>query len=223
MKILRRTIYWSASFLVPLIGSGSIWAQPPGNQNKLAAENSAIVQTSSSAGHDHTAGLPSAHDRDYVIGPGDLLTVSVWKEPDVSRVVPVRSDGRISIPLAGEVQASGTTPKELELEIATRLKTYIDDPEVTVIVQEIRSAKFNILGQVAKPGTYLLTDSTTVLDAIAMAGGFRDFAKQKSIYVLRSKPDGTREMLPFNYKQVIKGRPRSENVKLQAHDTVVVP
>jgi polysaccharide biosynthesis/export protein len=162
-------------------------------------------------------------DDTYLIGPGDVLAVTVWKEPDISKALPVRSDGKISLPLAGEIEAGGKTPKGLEQEISSRLQAYISDPEVTVIVQEIKSRKFNILGQITKPGTYLLTDSTTVLDAIAMAGGFRDFAKRTAIYVLRVKSDGTPEKLPFNYKEVIKGSYSARNVKLEPHDTIVVP
>jgi polysaccharide export outer membrane protein len=163
------------------------------------------------------------HDPSYVIGTDDVLAINVWKEPEISKTLPVRSDGKISLPLVGEVQAGGQTPKQLETEIAKNLASYISDPDVTVIVQEMKSQRFNVLGQINKPGSYLLTNSTTVLDAIAMAGGFRDFAKQKSIYVLRSKPDGGEDRLPFNYKQVIKGGSQSQNVKLQPHDTVVVP
>jgi polysaccharide biosynthesis/export protein len=99
----------------------------------------------------------------------------------------------------------------------------VSEPEVTVIVQEIKSQKFNILGQVTRPGSYSLTQASTVLDAIALAGGFRDFAKQKSIYVLRQNPGGGETRLPFNYKDVIKGKDSSQNVKLQARDTIVVP
>ena len=164
-----------------------------------------------------------AVDPSFVIGTDDLLAVNVWKEPDISRSVPVRSDGKISLPLVGEVQASGQTPRQLEKEISAKLANYISEPDVTVIVQEIRSQKFNVLGQVVKPGSYTLTNPTTVLDAIAMAGGFRDFAKQKSIYVLRQNPNGTQTRLPFNYKDVIKGKHPEENVKLETRDTVYVP
>ena len=153
----------------------------------------------------------------------DVLAVNVWKETEVSRSVPVRSDGKISLPLVGEVQAAGETPHQLELAIAKRLQSYISEPEVTVIVQQINSQKFNILGQVTKPGFYSLANSPTVLDALAMAGGFRDFAKKKSIYVLRQNPDGTTTRLPFNYKDVIQGKNAAQNVKLQPHDTVYVP
>ena len=128
---------------------------------------------------DSSPAAQALHD-DYVIGAEDVLAINVWKEPDISRSVPVRMDGAISLPLVGEVQASGQTPLQLEKVITQKLKTYISEPEVAVMVQEMRSQRFNVLGQVARPGSYLLTSSTTVLDAIALAGGFRDFAKQKA-------------------------------------------
>jgi polysaccharide export outer membrane protein len=158
-----------------------------------------------------------------VIGNDDLLVIHVWKEPDVSRTLPVRSDGRISLPLVGEVQATGRTPLQLQDEIASKLEKYITNPQVTVIVQEINSEKFNILGQVAKPGAYSLTHETTVLDAIAGAGGFRDFAKQRAIYILRKNSAGGESRIPFNYKDVIKGKNPEQNIKLEPRDTVVVP
>lgn len=168
-----------------------------------------------------TAAKP--HDNSFVIGDDDVLAINVWKEPDISRSIPVRSDGKISLPLVGEVQATGQTPLKLEQEIASRLKSYIAEPEVTVIVQQINSQKFNILGQVNKPGSYPMASASTVLDAIAVAGGFRDFAKQKSIYVLRANPDGTQTRVRFNYKEVVKGRDPAQNIKLQPRDTIVVP
>jgi polysaccharide export outer membrane protein len=158
-----------------------------------------------------------------VIGNDDVLAINVWKEPDISRSIPVRSDGKISLPLAGEMQAAGLTPLALEREIASKLQSYISEPEVTVMVQQINSQKFNILGMVAKPGSFPLTNSATVLDAIALAGGFRDFAKKKSIYVLRRNADGSEARLPFNYNQVLKGQNPAQNIKLQPRDTIVVP
>ncbi len=176
------------------------------------------------AGEKTGEGSRAAHsDSAYVIGANDVLAINVWKEPDISRSVPVRSDGKISLPLVGELQAGGQTPRQLEQEITKRLQSYISEPEVTVIVTDSKSQKVNILGMVARPGAYLLTSSTTVLDAIAMAGGFKDFAKQKSIYVLRQAPDGTQKRIPFNYKDVIKGNSPEQNIRLQAGDTVVVP
>ena len=162
-------------------------------------------------------------DSAYVIGANDVLSIDVWKEPDISRSVPVRSDGKISLALVGELQAGGQTPQQLEQEITKRLQSYISEPEVTVIVADSKSQKVNILGMVTKPGAYLLTSSTTVLDAIAMAGGFKDFAKQKSVYVLRQAADGTQQKLSFNYKDVIKGKNAEQNIRLQAGDTVVIP
>ena len=159
----------------------------------------------------------------YVIGADDVLAINVWKQPDISRTLPVRSDGRISLPLIGEVQATGQTPLRLENTIKELLAPYLTQPEVTVIVQQINSQKFNILGRVARPGSYPLSNPTTVLDAIALAGGCREFAKQKSIYVLRVGPDGAKSRIPFNYQDVIKGKNLDQNVKLQPRDTIVVP
>lgn len=203
----RAAILW-----VYVFGSISLWAQ------------TGLRTESNPNPSGPTAATPAKpHDDTFVIGNDDVLAVSVWKEPDISKSVPVRSDGKISLPLVGEVEAAGQTPLKLEQEIASRLKNYISEPEVTVIVQQINSQKFNILGQVTKPGAYPLTNSPTVLDAIAVAGGFRDFAKRNRIYVLRQNPDGTQARLTFNYKEVIKGENPAQNVKLQPRDTIVVP
>lgn len=180
------------------------------------------------AAQDTKSGAPggiagAAHDNSYVIGVDDVLAINVWKEPEVSKTVPVRSDGKISLPLAGEVQASGQTPLQLEQALTGKLKNYISEPVVTVIVERINSQKFNILGMVAKPGSFPLASASTVLDAIALAGGFRDFAKQKSIYVLRKNADGTESRIAFDYKKVIKGKNVAQNIKLQPGDTIVVP
>ena len=163
------------------------------------------------------------HDSTFIIGNDDVLAVDVWKEPGLSKSVPVRSDGKISLPLIGEVQATGRTPMELESALAARLRSYITEPEVTVIVEKINSKKFNILGEVTKPGTYLLGSPTTVMDAIAEAGGFRDFAKSRSIYILRTKSDGTEARIGFNYKDFIKGKNPAQNVVLEPRDTIIVP
>jgi polysaccharide export outer membrane protein len=193
--------------------SASLWGQAP------AAEPS-VPSTQPDAAAPTNG---KAHDNTFVIGNDDRLAINVWKEPDLTRSLPVRSDGRISLPLVGEVQASGRTPLQLEEEISSRLRSYITDPEVTVIVEQINSQKFNILGQVAKPGSYPLAAATTVLDAIAAAGGFRDFAKQKNIYILRQGAGGGETRIAFNYKDVIKGKNPGQNIKLEPHDTVVVP
>lgn len=167
--------------------------------------------------------VQSAADESFKIGADDILGINVWKETELSRAVTVRSDGKISLPLIGELQAAGRTPKQLETEIAAKLKDYVSEPDVTVIIQEIRSQKYNVLGMVMRPGSFPLTKATTVLDAIAVAGGFRDFAKQKDIYILRRGPDGSQKRLPFNYKEVIKGKNSSQNVAVETNDTIVVP
>jgi polysaccharide biosynthesis/export protein len=214
-----------ASFLVSLtlalssLSGGLLFAQASPSKTVANPPSSAQAANTGSP-----SGLPAKpHDNTFVIGNDDVLAINVWKEPDISRSIPVRSDGKISLPLVGELQAAGETPDQLELQIAAKLKSYIAEPEVTVIVQQINSQKFNILGQVTKPGAYPLTNSLTVLDAIALAGGFRDFAKQKSIYVLRQNTDGGQTRLNFNYKDVVKGKDSAQNVRLQARDTIVVP
>ena len=159
----------------------------------------------------------------YLIGNDDVLAISVWKEPDISRSVPVRSDGKISLPLIGEIQATGRTPKELEADIARGLHDYISEPEVTVIVQESKSRRFSILGKVQRPGSYWLNGQMRVTDAIAIAGGFRDFAKVKSIRVLRQQAGGNQISLPFNYKDAMKGANPGQNVELAPQDTIYVP
>jgi polysaccharide biosynthesis/export protein len=210
----------SLSFVLIVVAS-SLCAQVPSpiqeDHQLQASKDAALSATLSSSPN-------KPHDDSFVIGNDDLLSINVWKEPDVSRPsIPVRPDGKISLPLVGEVQAAGRTPLQLEQAIAGKLRSYMDDPEVTVMVQQINSEKFNILGQVVKPGSYPLTRGTTVLDAIATANGFRDFAKQKSIYILRQNPSGTEVRIPFNYRDVIRGKHPEQNIKLEPRDTIVVP
>jgi polysaccharide biosynthesis/export protein len=159
----------------------------------------------------------------YIIGSDDVLAINVWKESEMSKTVPVRPDGMISLPLLGEIKAKGLTPVQLEAQIGDLLKKIMSDPQVTVIVTAVNSLTFNIMGQVNRPGYFPLTRPLTVLDAIAFCGGFRDFAKQKKIYVLRTGPDGKQERLKFNYKEVIKGKNMAQNIQLRPHDTLVVP
>ena len=197
-----------------------------GSALMLRAQTKAAVSSANSASAPEavrTAPGQSAASDEFLIGPGDILAINVWKEAEMSRVVPVRSDGRISLPLIGELQSGGLTPRQLEAEITKQLRDYVAEPAVTVVVQEIHSRNINVLGMVNRPGSYPLAKTMTVVDAIATAGGFRDFAKQKSIYVLRQNPDGTQSRLPFNYKEAIKGLKPAQNVKLQPGDSIVVP
>ena len=170
-----------------------------------------------------TASGNNLDDSSFIIGNDDVLAINVWKEPDLSRSTQVRSDGKISLPLVGEIHAAGRTPVQLERDITTKLLNYIAKPEVTVMVSQINSKKFNIVGQVIRPGSYSLALAPTVMDAIATAGGLRDFAKQKTIYILRQNSGGGESRIAFNYKDFIKGKNVSQNIKLEPHDTVVVP
>lgn len=190
----------------------------------VLAAGSRLAGAQVAAEQDPPAEVSVPHNGSFVIGNDDKLNINVWKDKELTRTVQVRPDGKISMPLIGELQATGRTPLQLEHEIADKLRAYVTEPDVTVIVEQINSQKFNILGRVSRPGSYPLTATTTVLDAIAVAGGFLDFAKQKNIYILRPKPGGGGEVrLHFNYKDVIKGKHTEENVRLEPHDTIVVP
>ncbi len=184
----------------------------------VAQVNSKTARSEAQSGTGNRLNAPG-----YIIGNEDVLAINVWKEPDLTRSIPVRSDGKISLPLVGEIQAAGQTPPQLELEITNRLQSYMTDPVVTVMVEQINSKKFNILGQVMKPGSYSLTEAPNVVDAIAIAGGFRDFAKKKGLYILRQRPDGSESTIPFNYTDFIKGRHHATSITLQPNDTVIVP
>lgn len=209
----KRSVVAVALAIDLLTGAGMIWAQT-GN-SAAAPRAQAVASTPEPAGNTSNA--------DYVIGSDDVLSINVWKETEISRDVQVRPDGKVSLPLVGELQAAGLHPADLQKQIADKLQSYISNPEVTVIVQAVKSKKFNVVGEVNRPGEYMLTTSMTVLDAIALCGGFRDFAKQSKIYVLRGGSNSAKTRIPFNYKRVIKGKDVAENVQLQPGDTVVVP
>ncbi len=193
-------------------------ARPSGGATTKAAMGNSLRR---GAGRQLSGG--STTPEDYVIGPGDVLTINVWQEPQISRSVIVRPDGRISLPLAGHLEASGLSPIKLQTKIMESLKPFLSNPEVTVMVDKVELPKFNILGEVFRPGSYDLMKGTSVLDAIALAGGFRDFAKVKDIYVLRRTGNESSVRLSFNYKEVTKGKKLSQNIELEPGDTIVVP
>ena len=161
-------------------------------------------------------------DPDYKIGPQDMLRVDVWKEPDISRSVPVRPDGKITLPLINDVQASGLTTTQLAAKIAEGLKKYITSPQVTVGVTEINSRRIFVTGEVAHPGASQLLPNMTVLQAITSAGGFTQFAREKKIYILRME-NGKQVKHPFNYKEAISGKNVEQNIILEGGDIIVVP
>ena len=194
------------------------------NNSRTARQQQAEkLNPSTSRAATGTSSTTSNKNASYVIGPGDLLAINVLHEPEVSQKVPVRMDGKITIPLIGEIQASGMVPDALQTTITQKLHDYIKDAEVTVVVEEIKSRQFNVMGEVEHPGSFPLTKPTTVLDGLAQAGGFRDFAKVTKIHVLRKTPQGTTLTLPFNYKQVSKGKNDSQNIELRPGDTIIVP
>jgi polysaccharide export outer membrane protein len=159
---------------------------------------------------------------DYRIGPEDILQVSVWKNEALSRTLTVRPDGKISLPLLGDVVATGHTTSELKDVLATQFAEYMPLPEVSVIVVEVRSAKVSVLGEVPKPGRYDLRSDTTVLDVLALAGGLNQFASRSRIVVLR--PDsGKMKRIPFNYNKVVSAGGEAENFYLKPGDIVLVP
>ena len=158
---------------------------------------------------------------DYVIGADDTLHISVWKEPDLSETLPVRPDGKISMPLLNDITAAGLTPLELKDSITEKLKKYISDPRVTVVVTAMNSRRIFVTGEVNHSGPISLLPHMTVLQALAQAG-FTQFANPKAIYLLRTQ-DGKQEKVPFNYKDVVKGNHPEQNIELKPGDTIVVP
>ncbi len=159
----------------------------------------------------------------YKIGSGDILRVITWKEPDLSREqVLVRTDGKITFPLLDDVQAAGLTPLELKKNIQKKLEGFVDGPVVTVTVQSPASQKFYILGEVVRTGEYKLLKSLTVLQAFALAGGFTKWASKKEIILLR-RENGKEKIIRINYKNITTGKDFSQNVRIKANDTIIVP
>jgi polysaccharide export outer membrane protein len=163
-----------------------------------------------------------ANSDQYVIGPEDVLYIHVWREDALSRTIPVRTDGKISMPLIQEIQAVGLTPLKLKEVLTERLKEFIDTPNVSVTVMEANSFKVYVSGQVRTPGVYRLRGETTVLQIIPMAGGFTDWANQKKILVIR-KESGKEKRITVNYKKIIEGDESSSDVILRPGDTIIVP
>jgi polysaccharide export outer membrane protein len=166
--------------------------------------------------------LSATEDSTYVIGPEDQLDINVWREPEVSRVVPVRPDGKISLPLLNDVQVAGLTPMQLQAVITEGLKKFITGPQVTVIVIQINSRRIYVMGEIARPGAFPMLPNMTVLQALSTAGGFSQYAKLSAIYLLRTE-NGRQVTYPFNYKEVIRGQKPEQNIALKPGDTIVVP
>src|SRR5215472_9821995 len=181
------------------------------------AQNDAAKRQTTSSG-----AVPATTDPTYIIGPQDVLDIDVWQETELTRSVPVRPDGRISLPLLNDVQAAGLTPTQLADQLTTKFKKFVANPQVTVIVTQINSQRVYILGEAARPGAYPLLPGMTVLQALSSAGGFTIFANPKKVYVLR-KESGKEVKYPFNYKEVIAGKNPGQNIDLRAGDHIIVP
>jgi polysaccharide export outer membrane protein len=175
--------------------------------------------TAKPANNIETAILSNAND--YKIGPEDLLDISVWKNPELSRTVPVRPDGKVSLPLVNDIRAAGLTPTELRQQLIDRLAEFIPAPEVAVIVREVHSMKVAVVGSVKTPGRYELKSAATVLEMIALAQGFTDFAARDRVVVLRQE-NGETKRIPFNYRKVAAGDEQA-NLVVQPGDIIVVP
>jgi polysaccharide export outer membrane protein len=168
-----------------------------------------------------SAAAPSV-PADYVIGADDALSIVFWRDKDMSADVTVRPDGKISLPLLNEVQASGYTPEQLRAKVVEAASKYVEEPNATVVVREIRSRKVFITGNVAKPAAYPLVGEMNILQLIAQAGGLQEYADSKNIVVIRNE-DGEQHYFKVNYNDVVKGKNVAQNIVLKPGDTVVVP
>jgi polysaccharide export outer membrane protein len=206
---------------VPAAQSSAPASAKPGAAAPAASSTTAAATPTPSSAVAPVGGYPLSSE--YVIGPEDLLMITVWKNEALSRTLPVRPDGKISLPLLHDVQAAGLTTMQLRDKIANALSEFMPNPEVAVSVAEVRSYRVSVLGEVQKPGVLQLKADTTVLEAIALAGGFRDFASPGKITILRKDSKGATQKIPFNYNKVVKDNRSQDNVTLKSGDVVVVP
>jgi polysaccharide export outer membrane protein len=215
---MKRISQFALLFLIPAM------ALPVAGQKKNS--NGKDPQTATAAAPaqaPRASGMPTANDAAYVIGPNDELNVSVWEQPDLSRAVPVRPDGMISLPLVNDIQAAGKTPMQLMSALVAKYATLgIKSPLVTVTVTAIKSQFIYILGNVGHAGTFPLVPGMTVVQAIASAGGLTLFAKQTKIEIRRNE-NGQTLRLAFNYKEVMKGVHPEQDIVLKPNDTIFVP
>jgi polysaccharide export outer membrane protein len=182
-----------------------------------ACNQKAIKASGSNAGS-----KPSQSDTAFIIGPADVLEIVVMKEPDLSKTIPVRPDGKILLPLVNEVQAAGKTPAQLQGDLEQALSKFYEQVTVTVLVKEINSYKFSITGKVKTPGTYKMSADTTLLEAISMAGGFVEFAATNNIKVFRKGSENSKP-IRIKYSKIISGKDPSQNIIIKPGDTIIVP
>jgi polysaccharide export outer membrane protein len=215
---------WKAIVMVLLLGS-PITAQDnrkvDDKPKQVSSESSVplnekggTIQPAAPAGGGASAPVDP---KTYVIGPGDVLSIQVWKEPEFTRAVQIRPDGKFSMPLIGEIEGSGLTPEQLSVTLTEKLGTLLLKPEVMVALQQVESKKFYITGEVNRPGAYALVMPVTVLEALINAGGLREYANQKNIIIMRGS-----ERLKFNFNEVIKGKKMDQNIRMQSGDYIIV-
>jgi polysaccharide export outer membrane protein len=209
---MKKVFKVACQTLLGLVTTTGMWAQD--DHSSAAAPP---VKAVTSETHPNAPAVPP----DYVIGADDTLHVTVWKEPEMSATLPVRPDGKISLPLLDDVQAAGMTPMQLAASIKEKLKKYIADPRVTVVVTAMNSQRIFVAGEVNHPGAMALLPHMTMLQALSSAG-FTQFANVKGIYLLRTE-NGQQTKTPFNYKDVVKGNHPEQNIMLKPGDTIVVP
>ncbi len=169
-----------------------------------------------------TTGAQSSSARQYLIGLGDIIEVQVWKEPDLTKKLTVRLDGRISLPLAGDIMAAGRSPEELAKDIGKKLSAFIEEPAVSVTLEQSTSRRYYVIGQIAKAGEYTIDSPISVLQALARAGGFLEWAKKDKIVISR-RQNGRETFLPFDYESLIAGKNPNQNIEIAPGDTIVVP
>lgn len=206
-----------ASIVMSLMIAGLAAAQDPA---KRAPAPAAAAAPTNAAPAPAAPANGAPVGADYKIGIDDVLDIAVWNNTTVSRTVPVRPDGKISLPLLNEVQAAGLTPSQLRASLMAKLVEYMPTPEVSVIVREVHSNKISVLGEVRKAGRYEISQRATVLDAVALAGGFNDFARRTKLVIMRQEGTGTKR-IPINYNRIVAEE--DDNVVLQPGDIVVVP
>lgn len=212
-KVMKKAIELSLLLWIGLAATAML-SQASGTSTTAAKNNDA---SAGAADEVKSANVGS----DYIIGADDTLHISVWKEPDLTETLPVRPDGKISMPLLNDITAAGLTPLQLRDTITEKLKKYIADPRVTVVVTGMNSRRVFVTGEVTHTGPMTLLPHMTVLQALAQAG-FTQFANPKAIYLLRTE-NGNQQKIPFNYKEVVKGNHPEQNIQLRPGDTIVVP
>ena len=211
--MMRRTKLWVVAGL--LAAAIPVQAQQQDDNKKKSSEANAAATEAAPK-------KPATDDPNYVIGPQDVLDISVWKEPELTRLVPVRPDGKISLPLLNDVQAAGLSPEQLAAALAEKMGKFLNKPRVTVIVTAINSQRVFVVGEVLRAGAFPLLPGMTVLQALASAGGFTTFADVKKIHVMRVR-DGKQVQLAFSYREVLRGEKPEQNITLEPGDTIIVP